>query len=225
MPYRAGVGRGWCRGWGPWRRRTAVAILVCGAVALAGCGEDLQVVGTDGAQGAGPGSTVAGAAVDAQDAAASTTTTTTVVEATTSTGPPPTAAPATAPTTTPDTGPYVGVAAESLAFVNEHRAEQGLPALEVDPELTAMATGWANQIASDGDLRHNPQLGEQAPDQYMSVGENVGYAPSAGAIDNGWWESDGHRENILRPSFDAIGIAFVVDQNGTTWGVQVFAGS
>jgi uncharacterized protein YkwD len=120
--------------------------------------------------------------------------------------------------------PYQGAAEESLAFVNQMRAENGRDPLQVDPELTVMADNWADQIATDQNLRHNPNLGEQAPDDYRAVGENVGYARSSSSIDNGWWDSEGHRENILRSSFDAIGIAFVVDEDGTYWGVQVFAG-
>jgi uncharacterized protein YkwD len=97
-------------------------------------------------------------------------------------------------------------------------------ALQLDPELVTMAENWAAQLASDKNLRHNPNLAQQAPDHYMAVGENVGYAGSAGAIDTGWWNSPGHRENILRPAFQAVGIAFVTDNSGTVWGVQVFAG-
>jgi uncharacterized protein YkwD len=151
------------------------------------------------------------------------TSTTTAPPTTESTLPPTTAPPETTPPDDPNQ-PYEGPEAESLAFVNERRAENGLHALEVDPALTTMADDWAQQIAADQDLRHNPNLGEQAPDGYNAVGENVGYAWEASVIDNGWWESDGHRENILRRSYDAIGIAFVVDGEGTVWGVQVFAG-
>jgi uncharacterized protein YkwD len=209
-----------------------VTLSLLGSMLSVACGDDMRVVApsepdaaADAASPApdpqAPGQSVAGPSTTTTTlpGGGTTTTSTTAAPTTTTTVPDPTVPPV-------DPGQRLeGAAAESLAFVNQRRSENGLPALEVDPDLTAMAEGWANQIAANQDLRHNPNLAEQAPDEYLAVGENVGYAPSSSAIDTGWWESDGHRENILRSSFDAIGIAFVVDGNGTYWGVQVFAGA
>jgi uncharacterized protein YkwD len=220
----------WCR--------VAAELSLLGVLGIAACGREPQVVAPS--ETAAPPSTgipvppaddapaedqafeAAGASTTSTTAAVTTTAVeTTLPETTTSSTP----ASTTSTTFGASGGVLEGAAAESLAFVNQRRAESGLPALEADPDLTAMAEGWAQQIAADQNLRHNPNLGEEAPDDYTSIGENVGYAPSAGMIDQGWWESEGHRENILRSSFQAIGIAFVLDGDGTTWGVQVFAGS
>jgi uncharacterized protein YkwD len=111
-----------------------------------------------------------------------------------------------------------------VTFVNQRRAEHGLAPLDVDEALTSMAERWAHQMASDGQLRHNPQLQQEAPSHYGGVGENVAYSSQPADIDGMWWNSDGHRANILRSSYRAIGVAFVPDGHGTYWAVQVFAG-
>ncbi len=201
-----------------------MTLSLLGITSVTACGDEMRVVAP-----VDPVASTTSVPGSAAVAAGQVATTTTVPATTTTTEVPPTTeTPTTEPppeTTPPDPNqPYEGPEADSLAFVNERRAENGRDALEVDTDLTAMAEQWAAQIAADQDLRHNPNLGEQAPDDYTAVGENVGYAWSSSAIDDGWWDSDGHRENILRESFDAIGIAFVVDGEGTVWGVQVFAG-
>lgn len=182
-----------------------------------------------------PPTTAAGRAADqAVRAQPVTTTSTTTVDpdppVTDTTAPTTTTTlqPADPPTTPVDPNqPYQGPEAESLAFVNQKRAEQGRATLQVDPRLTELARGWASQLAADKNLRHNPNLGDEVLGGlgYRAAGENVGYAGSASAIDEGWWNSDGHRRNILSRDFHAIGIAFVVDDEGTYWGVQVFAGN
>lgn len=116
------------------------------------------------------------------------------------------------------------LAVDSVTFVNQRRADNGLPSLQVDPALVSMADGWARQMASDGQLRHNPGLRDQAPARYRSVGENVAYSSRPGRIDGMWWDSNGHRANILSASYSALGVAFVPDERGIYWAVQVFAG-
>lgn len=115
-------------------------------------------------------------------------------------------------------------AAESIAYVNQRRSDNGTGPLQEDPELTALAEGWAKQISSEGNLYHNPNLFQDRPPGYRMVGENVAYNSVAGNINDAWWNSDGHRANILNESYTHIGVAFVQDDRGVWWAVQVFAG-
>jgi uncharacterized protein YkwD len=115
-------------------------------------------------------------------------------------------------------------AAQSVAFVNDRRREHDRGQLQVDAELQALAEGWAQRMAEDEDMRHNPNLGDQMPDHYYAWGENVAYGFDPSAINQGWWESEGHRENMLSGNYTAIGVGFVVDEDGDYWAVQVFAG-
>lgn len=123
-----------------------------------------------------------------------------------------------------DDGSDAGLAATSVAYVNDRRNEAGLGTLAGDPELTAMADRWARQMLAEQDLHHNPNLGSEKPAGYGTVGENIAYSSTPTNIDDMWWDSDGHRANILGSSYTHIGVAFVEDDRGTTWAVQVFAG-
>ena len=137
------------------------------------------------------------------------------------TAPPPTVAP-------PPAGAQAvsdqGAADRSLTFVNQHRANNARGVLASDPDLNRAALDWARQLAASGTLGHNPNLRGVVPAKYGYIGENVAYSWTDANIDDGWWQSQGHRENILGPNYTAVGIAFVVDAEGTYWAVQVFGG-
>jgi uncharacterized protein YkwD len=117
-----------------------------------------------------------------------------------------------------------GAAEQSVAFVNQKRAENDRPPLTMDPELRADAEAWARQMAIDQNMRHDPNRGATMPDRYPSWGENVAYGYEASRIDQAWWDSEGHRANILGRQYQAVGIAFVRDRDGTFWAVQIFGG-
>jgi len=177
----------------------------------------------------GPGGSadaLVGPATTATTLASTTTTvpatTTTVPPTTTTTEPPP-------PSTEPPPPPPPpeedrSVEERSLAFVNQKRSENGSGGLSMDPDLTAAAEGWAAELVRSQELGHNPNLGDAVPDRFRTWGENVAYSSTADNIDQMWWESDGHRANILNSAYTSIGIAFVEDGSGTTWAVQVFGG-
>lgn len=109
-----------------------------------------------------------------------------------------------------------------VALANDARAQNGLGGLVRNGALDAVALNWANQMAANGTLSHNPSVGSQIPGGWRGWGENVaqGYA-SGSAVHNGWMNSPGHRANILG-TFTDIGTA-LIQANGTTWAVQVFA--
>jgi len=117
-----------------------------------------------------------------------------------------------------------GAADRSLTFVNQHRTSNARGVLASDPDLNQAALDWAQQLAASGNLSHNPDLRGVVPDKYGYIGENVAYSWTDANIDQGWWESQGHHDNILGEHYTAVGIAFVVDDEGTYWAVQVFGG-
>ena len=57
---------------------------------------------------------------------------------------------------------------------------------------------------------------------YRTAGENIamGY-PTPEAVVDGWMNSEGHRANILNPSFTVIGVGYV--EQGHYW-TQMFIG-
>lgn len=109
-----------------------------------------------------------------------------------------------------------------VALANEARAQNGLGGLVRNGSLDAVALNWANQMAASGTLSHNPSVGSQIPGGWRGWGENVAQGYSSGsAAHSGWMNSSGHRANILG-NFTDIGTA-LIQANGTTWAVQVFA--
>jgi hypothetical protein len=109
-----------------------------------------------------------------------------------------------------------------VALANDARAQNGLGGLVRNGSLDAVAVNWANQMAANGSISHNPDYTSQIPGGWRAAGENVaqGYGSGAGFHD-GWMASPGHRANILG-NFTDIGTA-LIQANGTTWAVQVFA--
>ncbi|WP_341952284.1 CAP domain-containing protein [Salinibacterium sp. TMP30] len=107
-------------------------------------------------------------------------------------------------------------------LVNQARWDNGLPGLTRNSAMDAVALNWAQQMAANNTMSHNPSYSSQIPGGWNQAGENVaqGY-PTAQAMHDGWMSSSGHRANILG-SFTDVGIAFF-ESGGTTWGVQVFA--
>lgn len=108
-----------------------------------------------------------------------------------------------------------------LSLVNQARAANGLGPLALNPAISAVSAAWANQMAANGAMTHNPDYAAQMPGGWSRVAENVanGYS-SPEAVHEGWMNSSGHRANILGDYTD-IGIAFV-SANGTTWAVENF---
>jgi uncharacterized protein YkwD len=57
---------------------------------------------------------------------------------------------------------------------------------------------------------------------YRTAGENIAYGyPTPQAVVNSWMNSEGHRKNILNPSFTQIGVGYV--SQGNHW-TQMFIG-
>lgn len=109
-----------------------------------------------------------------------------------------------------------------LALVNQARAANNLGPLALDSSMSAVSTAWANQMAANGVMSHNPDYSSQIPSGWSRAAENVARGWSTPtAVHNAWMSSDGHRANILG-DFTHIGIAFIT-AGGTTWAVENFA--
>jgi uncharacterized protein YkwD len=103
-----------------------------------------------------------------------------------------------------------------LELVNQERETAGLKPLTWDKGLADAARAHSKLLAQHKGLSHQfmgePDLTKRAAAAgvaFTSVGENVGYAPDVDVAHNGFMNSPPHRENILRPDFNAVGIAIV----------------
>jgi uncharacterized protein YkwD len=129
-------------------------------------------------------------------------------------------------------GQYNGSVEQQIVnLVNNVRAQNGLQALQVKPELQNFARQWSQQQFSNGAMSH----GMMNFSRNTVAGQNVAYAKgdvnyfgwdqiwSAQATMDGWMNSPGHRANILKPEYKYIGVGVVYGQkNGSSDGWAFF---
>ena len=118
---------------------------------------------------------------------------------------------------------------EVIRLVNEQRAQNGLPALKANWELSRVARYKSQDMVDNHYFSHtSPTYG--TPFQmlrsfglsYRTAGENIAYGQKTPqAVVNAWMNSSGHRANILNASYTQIGVGYVAD--GHYW-TQLFIG-
>ena len=103
-----------------------------------------------------------------------------------------------------------------LKLVNDERTSRGLPALELDPRLVPIARQHSQEMFGLKYFGHQSPVSGSPFDRlaaakitYSRAGENLAYAHSVAVAHRGLMDSQGHRENILRPEFTRIGIGVV----------------
>jgi hypothetical protein len=104
-----------------------------------------------------------------------------------------------------------------LAAANQDRVARGLKPLRHDPILAQAALAHAREMAAHRGISHRfpgelqlSARGAIAGARFSLITENVAQAPISAMIHDLWMESKGHRENILDPNVDTVGIAVVV---------------
>lgn len=125
--------------------------------------------------------------------------------------------------------PTMNLEQSLLVAANRERASRGIPQLRFDPVLAEAARFHAQQMASRADISHQfpgePDLsrrGAAVGVRFSLISENVAEAPSPSMIHELWMHSKGHRENLLDPAVNVIGIS-VVARNGQFYAVEDFA--
>lgn len=127
------------------------------------------------------------------------------------------------------------VEASLVAQTNAARAAAGLPLLQLDATLMALARQRSQDMIDRDYFSHtDPETSGSMVGPYCIVPLGVAYCgenlAGAGSLEDAeanvvgrWLASDGHRENILRSEFGRIGIGVAV---GGRWGAivtQLFA--
>jgi uncharacterized protein YkwD len=119
-----------------------------------------------------------------------------------------------------------------LELTNEARAGEKLPALKLNAALCKAAQAHSANMARQGKMEHvldgkNPaQRVEAAGYDYAKVGENIAAGangPPVEAIFKSWMESQHHKDNILNPKYQEIGLGLAADAKGEVYYTQVFA--
>ena len=98
-------------------------------------------------------------------------------------------------------------------LMNEERARQGLAPLEWCERCAVVARSHSKDMYEEGYFSHVDVDGldpfdrmRRAEISYEAAGENLAIAPSVAEAHEGLLASPDHRENMLRPSFDEVGI-------------------
>jgi hypothetical protein len=116
-----------------------------------------------------------------------------------------------------------------LELTNQDRTAQGLQPLHWDRSLAAAAAVHVDRMKDEKTLSHQypgePDVkarAAQAGAHFQAIAENIAMGPSAEAIEKQWMNSLPHRQNILDPQMNSIGIA-VVQKDGYLYAVEDFA--
>ncbi|MFC2166119.1 CAP domain-containing protein, partial [Acidobacteriota bacterium] len=100
----------------------------------------------------------------------------------------------------------------------DEREDQGLSPLEILPELITLARDHCRDMAQQNRLSHDSSDGKTYPDRlvgaglyFLEGGENAAFSEtfSSQLIHQSLLDSPEHRENILSPSFDQVGIGVI----------------
>jgi uncharacterized protein YkwD len=118
---------------------------------------------------------------------------------------------------------------ELFALANRERSRAELTQFKLDAGLTKAARQHAMVMASHQELSHQfagePDLAQRLAANcrlyLVEAAENVAYANTADRAHNGLMHSPPHRENLLHPSYNAIGIG-VVRRGDARYVVQDF---
>ena len=119
---------------------------------------------------------------------------------------------------------------EILRLLNQERTRRGLQPLQMESQLITAARRHSQRMAEQGALSHQfrgePDLNARLAPAGMHFdvsGENVAVNASAAGAHQGLMGSPPHRENILNPRYNTIGIG-VLRAGQQIWVTQDFMG-
>jgi uncharacterized protein YkwD len=122
-------------------------------------------------------------------------------------------------------------AEQLFSMANQVRAARGLSALQWDPALASAALYHCSRMAAEGPISHQyagePDLGAragQAGAHFSLLEENVADGEQPAEIHDAWMHSQGHRDNLLNPAVDRLGVA-VVARGNRLYAVEDFSRS
>lgn len=115
-----------------------------------------------------------------------------------------------------------------LKLTNDYRAQNGLAELKWDADLAAVGQMHCDDMSARDYFAHKTPEGVdpfQRMDaygiKYKWAGENLGKGyKTPEEVLQGWIDSPDHRENLLNPNFEYLGVGY--NENGNYW-AQEFA--
>ncbi len=130
--------------------------------------------------------------------------------------PTPTPEPSPEPTPQPDPTPTPGLTADEqkmVNLINQERAKAGLAPLTVDLRLVELARKKSQDMITNNYFSHtSPTYGDPfqmmtaAGISYRAAGENLAGAGTVERAHSALMNSSGHRQNILSPTYNKVGV-------------------
>ena len=126
-------------------------------------------------------------------------------------------------------GSMLSIETEVVRLVNVERSKAGLPALQIDQEVSKVARLKSEDMANKNYFNHtSPTYGspfemlKKFNITYKTAGENIAKGQkTAESVVNAWMNSEGHRKNILSSSFTHIGVGYATKGSTPYW-TQMF---
>jgi hypothetical protein len=118
-------------------------------------------------------------------------------------------------------GQIISSAAQQLFLLgNQARIARGAKPLIWDPTLAAAAEMHCTRLAGESLLSHQydgeadlSQRAGQAGSHFSLIEENIAQGDQPASIHQAWMNSPHHRENLLNPGVDRVGIAVIARGN------------
>jgi uncharacterized protein YkwD/ribosomal protein L24E len=121
--------------------------------------------------------------------------------------------------------PADAVARDLFNRRNSERAARGRAPLSWDGALAGYAKSWSAQMSRSG-FRHSDIRNLLNDGRLSWVGENIAWARGAGVasgtMHSMWMQSQGHRDNMMSPAYNVVGIGVYCAPDGTLWATQSF---
>jgi uncharacterized protein YkwD len=123
------------------------------------------------------------------------------------------------------------LARQVVDLTNQHRVAAGCAPLIISPQLTAAAAAHSQDMATNNFFSHTGSDGSTPWDRirrtgysYRSAAENIaaGYRTAEDVV-QGWYNSAGHRQNMLNCNLREIGVAYADGGSYGRYWTQVFA--
>lgn len=117
-----------------------------------------------------------------------------------------------------------------VKYTNQYRAKHGLKAVTMDSTLALVASYRSVEMAERDVLSHTRpdgtkfyNLAQQYGISYKYIGENIGaYQMNAKEIVDAWYNSPGHRANMLSKNYTKIGVGVGMTSDGYFYWTQLF---
>ena len=115
-------------------------------------------------------------------------------------------------------------------LMNSDRAANGLSALPLDAELSAIARKKSEDMRDKGYFSHTSPTYGSVSDMlktfgysFSAAGENIAHHATVAKAHAAFMSSSGHKRNILSSSWTKVGIGVCYDANGYVYVTQIFA--